>query len=418
MLYYKSKIARRDVNDVNCYACGSVLNIHVGYKKTKILSCNNPTCITNIDTTSIKNKVHAFFDVAALLERAATYKKRLNVNKVEYWINLGLSIADAQNKISEIQKIRGSKRKYKNSFDTRNLTDRGYSHEEAMAIIEERKQSISNVQVNFWTKRGYSEEEAKTKISEIQKKRSDKVDYSKIDYANRKHPQKLDYWVEKYNGDLVTAKTAYQEYCKRYSSNTSKSYETMILNRKLTYYSKSNEERDVINKSRGRTFTQLCQQYGHGRANEIINRRSEYFRNGGRQNIKSWSNSSKKLFSELELLLNLTYNCKCTYAENETAVTIENKRFFLDFFDGKKFVVEYYGDKFHANPKIYKQTDRPHPYSDLTAAEIQKKDNDRIQLLVENGYYVYIVWESDVNKDKNYIIQQILIEYEKIYRKN
>ena len=76
----------------------------------------------------------------------ATQKPELNMFRKEYWIDKGLSVAEASLKVSTIQK----------------------------AYCRQRKSITSHWQVAYWTKRGMSFEEAKTKISELQCKNSSK----------------------------------------------------------------------------------------------------------------------------------------------------------------------------------------------------------------------------------------------------
>lgn len=67
----------------------------------------------------------------------------------------------------------------------------------------------------------------------------------------------------------------------------------------------------------------------------------------------------------------------------------------------KNKIVEFNGDAFHANPKIYNPEDYPHPYlTNLTAKEIQEADKTRQQLLEVRGYSVLVVWHSDYLKNK------------------
>jgi very-short-patch-repair endonuclease len=63
----------------------------------------------------------------------------------------------------------------------------------------------------------------------------------------------------------------------------------------------------------------------------------------------------------------------------------------------KMIIIEVNGDKFHANPMIYKENDTPHPFrKELLAKQIWEYDNKRMNFLKELGYNVYIIWENDV----------------------
>lgn len=67
----------------------------------------------------------------------------------------------------------------------------------------------------------------------------------------------------------------------------------------------------------------------------------------------------------------------------------------VDFY---KVVVEFYGDFWHANPKMYFADEIVR--DNITTKEIWEKDNERICKLIGGGYDVIVVWESDFKKNK------------------
>jgi hypothetical protein len=72
-----------------------------------------------------------------------------------------------------------------------------------------------------------------------------------------------------------------------------------------------------------------------------------------------------------------------------------------------KKIIEFNGDAFHANPKIYKGCDKPHPFlKDLSAHEIWGKDLNKRQILESRGYQVMYVWGSDYAANKSGIIKE------------
>lgn len=77
-------------------------------------------------------------------------------------------------------------------------------------------------------------------------------------------------------------------------------------------------------------------------------------------------------------------------------------------------LIEINGDYWHANPNKYKYGDIfKFPKSTLTASEIWKLDEIKKQIAVNNGYEVFYIWESDINKNVNDVIQKIK---DKIYK--
>jgi hypothetical protein len=71
------------------------------------------------------------------------------------------------------------------------------------------------------------------------------------------------------------------------------------------------------------------------------------------------------------------------------------------------FVIEYYGDYWHANPNKYKADDIVH--HNKTAKEIWDRDSFRLDLLKTNGYTVHVVWQSDYKKNKECILEKLII---------
>jgi hypothetical protein len=84
---------------------------------------------------------------------------------------------------------------------------------------------------------------------------------------------------------------------------------------------------------------------------------------------------------------------------------------FYDFTDTiNKKIIEYNGDQYHGNPSKFKSTDNPHPFrKDLTAEEMWKKDEDKINEAKKNGYEILIIWDSEYRwGDKDKIINKCL----------
>lgn len=130
-------------------------------------------------------------------------------NTIKYWLKNGLSLLDATEKVSEVQKTRSSKRK--NLISCRNI--------------------------EYWTNKGFSLEDAENKISQIQ-------------------TRDLDFFINKYGYD-----------------NGMYAYNNMINKRVEKWLLKPIEDKKIINKSKGRTYEQLVIEKGKEVADEIINRR-------------------------------------------------------------------------------------------------------------------------------------------------
>src|SRR3990167_5039290 len=68
--------------------------------------------------------------------------------------------------------------------------------------------------------------------------------------------------------------------------------------------------------------------------------------------------------------------------------------------ESKKVIIEIYGDKWHANPEIYKDTDLIMTWNgEMPAVEIRTKDFERKKQLESFGYKVIEIWEKDIRSN-------------------
>jgi len=73
----------------------------------------------------------------------------------------------------------------------------------------------------------------------------------------------------------------------------------------------------------------------------------------------------------------------------------------------KKMIIEYNGDYWHANPKIY-ASDWFNKSKKLYANEIWDRDKTKKLLAEECGYDFLVVWENEYKKDKDKVLNNIL----------
>ncbi len=84
------------------------------------------------------------------------------------------------------------------------------------------------------------------------------------------------------------------------------------------------------------------------------------------------------------------------HAMNGSEFQIPGTRFKVDgYHERTKTVFEFYGDKFHGNPKLFKRNDTPHPFSDKTALQLYASTMRREKKLKQMGYRVISIWETD-----------------------
>ena len=80
------------------------------------------------------------------------------------------------------------------------------------------------------------------------------------------------------------------------------------------------------------------------------------------------------------------------------SLKINNKRIMPDAFDPKtKTIYEFYGDFWHGNPMIYKKDDY-NSATKCTFGELYQKTLDREKMIIDAGYNLIIMWESEYEK--------------------
>lgn len=191
----------------------------------------------------------------------------------------------------------------------------------------------------------------------------------------------------------------------------------------IQYYINKGHDEETAKKmlhDRQSTFKleKCIQKYGQEEGNKIwLERQFKWQKslidNG---NIKcGYSRISQELFQELlkyyyiDDIANVYYAVK----NHEHYISKKGVGFFsYDFTDiSKKKIIEYNGDQYHANPKLYKADDFPHPYykeNGPTALDIWKKDNIKLNLAKEYGFDILVVWDSEYKKNKNETIKKCL----------
>jgi hypothetical protein len=136
-------------------------------------------------------------------------------------------------------------------------------------------------------------------------------------------------------------------------------------------------------------------------------KKTTYFKEYNKLNRNNYSNISKELFDMIAKFI--PADKKYYYAPFNHEYSCGTP-FNFDFVipDDKK-AIEFNGDKFHANPKLYQDADYPNPYmKTLSSAQIWAYDTDKIKAANNNGYQVLVIWESDFKNNPEKILQECL----------
>jgi len=228
------------------------------------------------------------------------------------------------------------------------------------------------------SKSPFSKKFSKYKNEEDRKKFIESVDYGSIVKSSD-----LEWWIEKCDGNIEKAKELYKE-------------------RQATF-----------------TLEKCIEKYGKRKGTQIYNDRQ-----------KKWSNKIEKMYqsgeftrfcqsnwsdSEINFIKDLvsTANLK----EDEYYSALNGNQFFRYFKEiGKTFaydfvynnkIIEFNGDYWHMNPIKYNEEDFNKSIQE-TAGEKWKSDDIKNNMIKDKGYQVFIVWESEYNKNPKKTIQNCI----------
>lgn len=235
----------------------------------------------------------------------------------------------------------------------------------------------------FWIEKGFSEEEAKIKLSEvmneIHSKTSIKLKSNPEKYAS-KYPTKIEYYLKK----------GFSE----------------------------KEAIEKISEIQNRFSLKKCiEKYGKEDGEKIFSKRQEKWQQSlvDNGNVKGgYSKISQVLFYQiLEKYKKRDINSVFFWTKNREYFLKKDSSIYLyDFCDvKKKKIIEYNGDQYHANPKIYEKNDTPHPYhkdKNWTAERIWEEDASKIELAKYNGFEVLTIWDSEYKKNPQQTLEKCI----------
>lgn len=311
----------------------------------------------------------------------------------EYWIKKGFSEEEAIIKIKEKQTTNALKVDQKNKLKPyeklkKILINKGLTEKDTLLIIKNLKKENSPWCKEYWSKRGFNEENIYENIHKIQLKNA-----LKIDQKNKINPYDLQTWINRGLSDkdaiikiqeIKDSQNIYKNFSKEQLSN-------VLEKRSKTFYSKTIEKRKKINESKGRTKEQLINKFGIEYFNKISIARGNHRKNSF---FRRYSKISNSFFNDLQKIV----NDNLLYGENEKWIRYnKNKGFYVDLLLNKK-IIEFNGDFYHANPLKYDANSiiTIAKKNILTAKEIWKKDEFKINTLTKMGYEILIIWETDV----------------------
>ena len=157
---------------------------------------------------------------------------------------------------------------------------------------------------------------------------------------------------------------------------------------------------DEVCSSKSVTQQRYIDKYGY---EEGCRRWDEKINNLMASSSGSWSKISQKLFDEVLIKIpkcfwkNVHYE---TFNGGEVSIKGSTHMIYPDFIMGKK-IIEFNGDYWHKNPKIYSE-------SDEGVKDTWEYDKNRLSELKSLGYDVLVVWEMDYKNNPNDVVSTCL----------
>lgn len=321
-----------------------------------------------------------------IIEINKKHKEYNYFNKL-YWINNGYTENDAIEKIKQIQSENSKKfhKKYKETPEKYKKTISPFTEEfwinKGITDKNEIKIKINsqrNINIEYWLNKGFNKDEAIKKISEIQKSNS-----IKSAEKNKKELNTFEYRKKR---------NVYIEY---------------FLNKGYSL-----EESQELLKERQTTFTleKCIIKHGLEKGTEIYNKRQkDWIRKVFNNNTCISTGRSMICDRFIEDLILSINNKEITdnflYGENEKFIYDNIKkqanRYDLCY---KNKIIEFNGDFWHGNPKIFKPEDI-HKVKKIKCSEIWENDERKNESAKEHGYEIYVIWDSEYVNNKEKIIE-------------
>lgn len=296
-------------------------------------------------------------------------------NTIEHHMLKGLTKEEAQKRVDyvnsvssvvgkEIWKRVKSEGKTRGGWSKKHFLELGFTEEQAEIEVKKRAKTreekmekhrkqhresgdykkFSNCCIEFYLERGYSQDEAE----EILKQ--------------RQATNKLETYIKKYGEELGYEK--FMERNKRWSENIEKRYKD------------------------GEFSKCPCSDFSLSSSKEMI--------------------FCEKLIKLLNQYIDDTYKIHINKKDDKQYVIFsDGRRYFYDFVvTGKtKRIIEFNGDFWHMNPKIYQPTDM-NRVKNKSAQELWDYMEQKKRVAREQGFEIVEVWESDWKKDEQSVLEK------------
>ncbi len=303
---------------------------------------------------------------------------KTNIYSIEWQMwRYSISKEEASEKIEQIKEKARESQRNMSEFDFKSMSAKNPEH---------------------WIKKGYSKKSAVIKAKEqlsnmqkvYQKKKKENPEKYKKSFTTN-----IEYWLDKgYSKEEAStelkkrqATGSLKNFKKRYGEKEGgEKWRARQVKWQETLNKKTPEEKDRINKLKGITLVNMIRKWG-----EV----------DGTEKYYNWLNSrhfyhspiSQKLFFEILQFIDDKKLVNFARHNGEKIIQKNNKVYAYDFFYNNK-IIEFNGDKFHANPVHYNSFDTPSPFNNLESKDIWIADKIKNDIAKEK-YELLVIWESD-----------------------
>jgi len=296
----------------------------------------------------------------------------------------------------------------------------------------------------YWLLRGWNFDESYAKSKENKQKNCKSV-YSRDFWLERINPKTNTYYtIEEADFERNSRRPIRKEYWIKKGYNESRSIELAeevknSNNKKGARKSASSNVRNITSKRRPEYFT--ARGYSEEEAEKLVSESQKYFskeicieKYGEEKGLKIWQERQDKWQEVLKSKppeeiarinrLKLTKGITVSSAEREILAEVKktdpnlividqltlsdnNKKQYVYDISANDKIIEYNGDFWHCNPKIY-SPEYVNPRTKLTASKKWKLDAEKINFAQSQGYEVLIVWESEFKENKEEVLSKCI----------
>jgi hypothetical protein len=238
----------------------------------------------------------------------------------------------------------------------------------------------------------YKEKQSKTNSFEYKNQKYG-MTKQQYDEYNKSRAITLDNMIKKYGEKIGTEK--YKKYCDRQAYTNSAPY-------------LGTEKYKEVNRKKSHTIQTYIERYGEEQGkNKLLEFYGKFTYN------KGFSKISQECFKLVESILTEEEKEKTYYAtkNKEYCLLVEDRIFLYDFVCiNLNLCIEYHGDHYHGNPKIYHPDDvlRGRGCSETKVKDKWKEDLFKINSLKNmRNYDTIVIWDRDWREDSGDVLTKV-----------